>query len=90
MIAVPWSPMRPLTSRRSPGANALGERDARGSRWPMPVVVTYMPSALPRSTTLVSPVMILTPAVVAVRDGESRVLLRRETEEDQFRLEVKQ
>jgi diaminopimelate decarboxylase len=28
------------------------------------------------------------PAVVAVRDGESRVLLRRETPEDQFRLEV--
>jgi diaminopimelate decarboxylase len=30
------------------------------------------------------------PAVVAVRDGESRVLLRRETEEDQFRLEANQ
>lgn len=28
------------------------------------------------------------PAVVAVRDGTSRVLLRRESEEDQFRLEV--
>lgn len=28
------------------------------------------------------------PAVVAVRDGAARVLLRRETEEDQFRLEV--
>ena len=28
------------------------------------------------------------PAVVAVRDGEARVLLRRETIEDQFRLEV--
>ncbi len=28
------------------------------------------------------------PAVVAVRDGEARVLLRRETQEDQFRLEV--
>jgi diaminopimelate decarboxylase len=28
------------------------------------------------------------PAVVAVRDGESRVLLRRETEEDLFRLEA--
>jgi diaminopimelate decarboxylase len=28
------------------------------------------------------------PAVVAVRDGESRVLLRRETDSDQFRLEV--
>jgi diaminopimelate decarboxylase len=28
------------------------------------------------------------PAVVAVRDGEARVLLRRETVEDQFRLEV--
>ncbi|WP_181781717.1 diaminopimelate decarboxylase [Pseudonocardia pini] len=28
------------------------------------------------------------PAVVAVREGEARVILRRETEEDQFRLEV--
>lgn len=28
------------------------------------------------------------PAVVAVRDGEARVVLRRETEDDQFRLEV--
>jgi diaminopimelate decarboxylase len=28
------------------------------------------------------------PAVVAVRDGEARVLLRRETPEDQFRLEA--
>jgi hypothetical protein len=26
--------------------------------------------------------------VVAVRDGAARVLLRRETEDDQFRLEV--
>jgi diaminopimelate decarboxylase len=30
------------------------------------------------------------PAVVAVRDGEARVLLRRETEDDLFRLEVAQ
>jgi diaminopimelate decarboxylase len=28
------------------------------------------------------------PAVVAVKDGQARVLLRRETIEDQFRLEV--
>jgi diaminopimelate decarboxylase len=28
------------------------------------------------------------PAVVAVRDGEARLLLRRETDEDLFRLEV--
>jgi diaminopimelate decarboxylase len=28
------------------------------------------------------------PAVVAVRDGAARLLLRRETEEDLFRLEV--
>jgi len=28
------------------------------------------------------------PAVVTVRDGEHRVLLRRETEDDLFRLEV--
>jgi diaminopimelate decarboxylase len=28
------------------------------------------------------------PAVVAVRDGEARLLLRRETEDDLFRLEA--
>jgi diaminopimelate decarboxylase len=30
------------------------------------------------------------PAVVAVRGGQARVLLRRETLDDQFRLEVHQ
>ena len=30
------------------------------------------------------------PAVVAVRDGEARVMLRRETDDDLFRLEVGQ
>jgi diaminopimelate decarboxylase len=28
------------------------------------------------------------PAVVAVRGGDARAILRRETDEDQFRLEV--
>ncbi|MBW3671100.1 MAG: asparagine--tRNA ligase, partial [Acidobacteria bacterium] len=39
-----------------------GERLARGSRCPMPVVQMYIESACPRSTTLVAPATILTPA----------------------------
>ena len=52
--------------RRSPGSQRRGrERRARSSTWPIPVVQMYIPSAWPRSTTLVSPVMISTPAAAA-------------------------
>ena len=40
---------------------------ARGSRRPSPVVVMYIPSAWPRSTTFVSPPTIATPAASAAR-----------------------
>ena len=40
---------------------------ARGSRWPTPVVQTYIWSAAPRSTTLVSPATIWTSAASAAR-----------------------
>ena len=40
------------------GAARAGESAARGSSRPIPVVHTYMPSAWPRSTTLVSPATI--------------------------------
>src|SRR3954462_2663933 len=62
MIAVPCSPIEPDSRMRSPGWAASGASEARGSRRPIPVVVMYMPSAWPRSTTLVSPATILTPA----------------------------
>src|SRR4051794_12382212 len=65
MIAVPWAPISPETSSRSPGCSASGASRARESRRPTPVVHTYMPSAWPRSTTFVSPVTIRTPAASA-------------------------
>ena len=65
MIAVPCSPIVPESRMRSPGRTAAGESCARGSRRPMPVVQTYMPSAWPRSTTLVSPATTSTPAARA-------------------------
>src|SRR5215217_74704 len=65
MIAVPCSPIEPDSRIRSPGRIAAGDRWARGSRLPTPVVHTYIPSALPRSTTLVSPVTTCTPAACA-------------------------
>ena len=45
---------------------------ARGSRRPMPVVQTYMPSAWPRSTTFVSPATICTPAAARGRARSPR------------------
>src|SRR4051794_19940666 len=65
MIAVPCSPMLPESRMRSPGR--VGANSARGSRRPTPVVQIYMPSAWPRSTTFVSPVTTLTPALSAAR-----------------------
>ena len=65
MIAVPWSPTEPDTRTRSPGRSAAGDRVARGSMLPTPVVHTYIESACPRSTTLVSPATTSTPAASA-------------------------
>src|SRR5450755_588993 len=65
MIAVPCSPMLPESRIRSPGRTAEGDSSARGSRRPSPVVQTYIPSACPRSTTLVSPATISMPASCA-------------------------
>ena len=49
----------------SPGWSDPVPRAARSSSLPMPVVQMYMPSAAPRSTTLVSPVITSTPAASA-------------------------
>ncbi len=68
MTAMPCRPISPLSSTTSPG-RTLARRDrrlARRSR-PMPAVLTNMPSALPRSTTLVSPVTSRTPAAARGR-----------------------
>ena len=65
MIAVPWSPIEPETRMRSPGRSDEGESCARGSSRPRPVVVMYIESHLPRSTTFVSPATTSTPAASA-------------------------
>ena len=55
MIAVPCSPIVPDSRMRSPGRIESAASRARGSRSPTPAVQMYIPSAAPRSTTLVSP-----------------------------------
>src|SRR4051794_3635757 len=65
MIAVPCSPIEPESRMRSPGRSDWGARRARGSGSPRPVVARYIPSAWPRSTTLVSPATTSTPAAAA-------------------------
>ena len=65
MIAVPCAAIGPESRIRSPGR--AGSNCARGSLRPSPVVVMYIPSAWPRSTTLVSPPTIRTPAASAAR-----------------------
>ena len=58
---MPWSPIVPLTSTRSPGRTRCGPRSTPGRSRPMPVVLRNSPSAAPRGTTLVSPVTTATP-----------------------------
>ena len=68
MIAVPCSPIEPDSRIRSPGRSAARAEAARaGPGCPTPVVARYIWSAWPRSTTLVSPDTISTPAAVAAR-----------------------
>ncbi len=63
ITAMPWSPMVPESSTRSPGRTGANARSS-GMR-PTPAVVTKRPSAAPRGTTLVSPVTTRTPAASA-------------------------
>ena len=56
----------------SPGRTLLGSIAAGATIWPTPAVLMNMPSALPRSTTLVSPVTSRTPAVAAASTHRHR------------------
>ena len=56
----------PLSRMTSPGRTRAGEISTPGRTQPMPAVLMKMRSALPRSTTFVSPVTIRTPAARAV------------------------
>ena len=60
---MPWSPIVPESSTRSPGRTGANSRP-RGMT-PTPAVVMNRPSAAPRGTTLVSPVTTCTPAAAA-------------------------
>ncbi len=77
MMVMPWSPIVPLTSTRSPGRarSPLGTVMPWGTT-PTPEVLMNTPSPLPRSTTLVSPVTIGTPAARAAFAIESTIFFR--------------
>src|ERR1035438_7575828 len=70
-MAIPWSPMGPESSTRSPGRTSAGERRTPSGTSPMPVVLMNTPSPLPFSTTLVSPVTISTGMSSAARPIDS-------------------
>ncbi len=57
ITATPWSPIVPESSTTSPGRAASLVSTTPGGVTPTPAVEMNTPSALPRSTTLVSPVM---------------------------------
>ena len=63
ITATPCTPMSPLTITTSPTVARSGRMSTSGARTPMPAVFTKTPSPLPLSTTLVSPVTSLTPAL---------------------------
>ena len=65
MTVAPWSPIGPETITLSPGRALATDKRARGCTSPMPLVLMKHPSALPRCTTLVSPVTIWVPAAPA-------------------------
>ena len=65
ITAMPWSPMLPDTITLSPGRTSSGPSDRPAGIRPRPAVVTKIPSAAPRPTTLVSPVTTATPATAA-------------------------
>lgn len=65
-IAMPWSPIVPLTSTLSPGRQLRPLSSMPAGTRPTPAVLMKTPSACPRSTTLVSPVTMETPASAAV------------------------
>ncbi len=65
-------------ARRVPARRRPARRPGRGARAPAPTAARW-----PRTTTTR-----LRPPVVAVRDGEARVILRRETEDDLLATDV--
>ena len=76
ITAIPWSPIGPDRRTASPGCAFLPERSIPSGTIPIPAVLIYSLSTFPRSTTLVSPVTMLTPASAAVRLIDVMILSR--------------
>ena len=76
MMAIPWSPIDPDRITLSPGAMFAPEIFTPDGIFPIPAVLMYSLSTLPRLTTLVSPVTICTPASRAVSRIEDKMRLR--------------
>ena len=76
MIATPWSPIVPETKIASPARTRAPPSSTPSGNTPTPVVVMKMPSPLPRSTTLVSPVTTGTPAALAACAIDSTIRAR--------------
>ncbi len=74
--AIPWSPMGPFISMRSPARISSIPSLIPSGMNPTPEVLIKIPSALPRSTTLVSPVTTSTPASAATFAIESSIFPR--------------
>jgi len=79
MMVIPWSPTGPETITASPGCAVETDRCTGRSSTPIPAVFTKQASALPRCTTLVSPVTICTPARSAAAAIAATMRRRSET-----------
>ena len=78
MMAVPWSPTMPETMTASPSLRFFGLRPGYFTK-PIPAVLIYILSPLPRSTTFVSPVTTCTPALSAVHLMDSTIFSKSST-----------
>ncbi len=77
--ATAWSPMPPLRMTASPSRTVAAPSSCGTTTSPTPVVVMNRPSQAPRSTTLVSPVTMSTPASAAVAAIEAHSSRRSPT-----------
>ena len=76
ITATPWSPTEPDTITTSPGRARFADSVNPSGTTPIPAVEMNTPSALPRSTTFVSPATIGTPALRDASPMESAMRLR--------------
>src|SRR3989338_967661 len=75
ITAIPWRPIAPFRIILSPDLTALGDIPSY-STVPTPVVLMNIPSALPFSTTLVSPVTTITSASLQALEIDLTILAK--------------